>query len=322
MATLLVTRRMDPALAARVEASVRGRRGRSAKTMGPRVVAVVRLVVAAIVVGAIATIATGRLRGKNELAASKRALLDSARAQSASLTADDRGALARTESWLARFEGAYEGDLVADELRGAFDATVRRPAVYVRGPVGAFAGSTAVARASAASYKDPFVLCTLEPPSSRDEKQLLAKVRAAYGKGGEARTSNVRRLFDVVVAMPVLSPSWSDRVDAAADAATVGALTRELERASLETATRAMKAELLWVLLDEPGDGRGPTELDGERAHGVRIGLVDLAAAKVLLRLRKPVDPTWISPATRAEYASGIDGCALALDARSAVTGR
>jgi hypothetical protein len=37
-----------------------------------------------------------------------------------------------------------------------------------------------------------------------------------------------------------------------------------------------------------------------------------------LLRLRRRVDPGWISPAVRAEYASGIDSCVLALDVHAA----
>jgi hypothetical protein len=48
---------------------------------------------------------------------------------------------------------------------------------------------------------------------------------------------------------------------------------------------------------------------------------VDLRQRKVLLSLRRRVDPSWISVAARAEYASGIDSCALALDVHAAVAG-
>ena len=71
--------------------------------------------------------------------------------------------------------------------------------------------------------------------------------------------------------------------------------------------------------MDEPGEPGGPTELDGERAHAVRIGIVALGPAKVLLRMRKRVDPSWISTAKRPEYASGLDGCKLALDVYESV---
>jgi hypothetical protein len=48
----------------------------------------------------------------------------------------------------------------------------------------------------------------------------------------------------------------------------------------------------------------------------VRIAIVDVSAGKVLLWLRRRVDPGWISVAKRADYASGLDACALALDVR------
>ena len=71
--------------------------------------------------------------------------------------------------------------------------------------------------------------------------------------------------------------------------------------------------------IDEPGEAGVAAELDGERPHQVRIGVVDLAADKVLLRLRRKVDPSWISSNARAEFASGIDSCGLALDVHAAV---
>jgi predicted RNA binding protein with dsRBD fold (UPF0201 family) len=75
------------------------------------------------------------------------------------------------------------------------------------------------------------------------------------------------------------------------------------------------------LALDEPGDQGGPTELDGERPHSVRVGLVDLSTKKVLLRMRRHVDPRWLSASARAELASGIDSCELALQVHKAVAG-
>jgi hypothetical protein len=39
----------------------------------------------------------------------------------------------------------------------------------------------------------------------------------------------------------------------------------------------------------------------------------------MLLRTRKRVDPNWLAATTRSNFASAVDGCALALDIRSAV---
>jgi hypothetical protein len=74
--------------------------------------------------------------------------------------------------------------------------------------------------------------------------------------------------------------------------------------------------------MDEPGDPKAPAELDGERAHAVRVTLTEMESGQVRIRYRGAVDPSWLSANARAEHASGIDGCALALDLRNAVLGR
>jgi hypothetical protein len=68
--------------------------------------------------------------------------------------------------------------------------------------------------------------------------------------------------------------------------------------------------------MDEP-DEAGPADLDGERPHQVRVALIDLRAGKIVLRTRKRVDPNWLAATTRSNFASAVDGCALALDIRS-----
>ena len=327
MATFLTTSKMDPALAARIEASVRGRRRKSSgATLSPRLVAVFRF---AIILGAVVmtcSFAIARRHDRREIDGTRAALLATVHDRSASLTAEDRGAVARMEAWLVRFSGPYEGDLVADELRapGAFAALLARPSVYVRGPVGTFVDPVEIAKASASSAKDSLLLCLLQPPESRVEKAMLPTVRIAYGRGAtmEEHTPNVRRLHDAEVGMPFLLPAWSERVLVAEDPTDLVRLRRDFEKAPIEAAKQAVRAGLLVFAMDEPGDGVGPTELDGERAHAVRIGIIDLVAARPLLRLRKLVDPTWISLAKKSEYATGLDGCGLAVDVHESVRKR
>ena len=60
-----------------------------------------------------------------------------------------------------------------------------------------------------------------------------------------------------------------------------------------------------------------PKHAGDERPHDVRIGWVGLGmagASRLMLRVRRHVDPAWISSSRRAEYAAGLDGCALAMD--------
>jgi hypothetical protein len=325
--TLLTTRKMDPALAARIEASVRGARRPGGSRVAPRVVAMARVLVIVVVVAVYLVVAAARRRELEETEHARKALLDAVRAPAATVTAEDEAAVARAESWLTRLAGPYDGDVVEDEVRppGAFAATLARPVLYVRGPIGAFTRTASIAGAASTSVKDAFLLCLLAPPASRDEPSLLSRVRDAYAGGApvEGPTTNVRRMHDAEAGLPVLMPRWSERVRMAAGIEELEPLRRQLERAPLDGAARAAKARLLLVAMDEPGDdGRGsePTELDGERAHRARVALVDLAADRLLVRLRRGVDPSSVSPPLRAEYASGLDACALAVDVREAVT--
>jgi len=320
MATFLTTSKMHPELAARIEASVRGKQYTpgATKRLPPRLVSLARAALVLVVGLAVYTVVSGRRHDRAELERTRNALLDAVGAQSAWLSPEDKGAVTRAESWLMRSAGDYEGDLVTAELRapGALAAVLARPAIYVRGPLGSFRSPALIADAAASSAKDSLLLCLIEPPASHVEKVMFDKVRLAYGGGTavEERTSNVRRLHEAIVGLPLLLPPWSERVRAAPDGAELARLKRELERAPVARAKQAVRAEVLVAALDEPSDGGGPTELDGERAHAVRIVLVDLASEKILLRTKKLVDPTWISLAKKSTYATGLDSCGLALD--------
>ena len=324
MGTFLTTSRMDPALARRIEASVSGRKRKAGgPLLAPRLVALVRLgLVVGLAFAGYAAV-SARRSARQEIERTRASLLSAVQAQAASLTPQERSAVVRADSSLVKLAGDYQGDLVAPGLRGpdALKKTLARPAMYVRGPLGSFVNPARIAEAAALSGKDSLLLCLMEPPASKAEKVLLGPVRAAYTGGTvmEDRTSNVRRLQDAMVGLPLLAPAWSDRVRAADDATELAKLRKELDRAPLDRAKQAARAEILIVALDEPSDGVGPTELDGERAHGIRVVVIDLASSAVLLRMRKLVDPSWISLAKKSEYASGLDSCGLAFEVHESV---
>ncbi len=323
MPTLLTTPKMSPALAARVEASVAGRRGgeRSARGSAPRLKSIVRAFVALALAGIVVTVVVTIRQEKAAFARDRAAAVAAVQKETAGLTGADFGAAARMEAWAARLAGAYEGDVALPELRapGALGAELARPAVYLRGPLDELGSVPGVRRAAAASLKDAFLVCLVDPPAARTEKALLPKVRVAYGTVAavEQRTPNFRRLYDAQVGLPLLSPSFAARVEAAADPRELAGLKGELDRAPLARARHALHAEVLLVVLDEPAPPGGLTELDGERAHDVRVALVDLAGERVLLRARRRVDPSPWSQNARTDFASGLDACALALDVRA-----
>jgi hypothetical protein len=326
MPTLLVNRKMSPALVARIETSVTGRRPKSkAVRSTARRTSLLRLAAVLGLAAPIAVMATGYRRSRAELADARAALSGEWTRQTGTLSADDQGFLVRAEERLRGFAGEYPGDLTVETLRpaGSLGAVLGRPSVYVRGPIAAFSSSQGIARAALESGKDAFLLCLLDPPSSRDEKSLLGKARIALGGGDPAQklTPNVHPLHELEVGLPVFLPAWGERVRSARDTQELSRLERELHKAPIDATKSALGARLLIAVLDEPNEGTGPTELDGEHTHQVRVLMAELPAHEPLLRMRRRADPSWITPSRRSRYARQLDSCKLALDLHDAVTG-
>jgi hypothetical protein len=284
-------------------------------------IALLRFGAIAAVIAIAGAIVSLRRRDERDFERARAALLAQVLAASAGVTPADEGAVARVESWLVRSSHGYEGDFIDAALRspGALAAFLARPAVYVRGPIDELSEEAGIARAAVASLKDPLLVCLLEPPPSRVEKAVLAKVREAYAADAERHSPNVRRLREAQAGLPLLAPAWADQVRSAATPLDLDLLRASFEKTPVELAKRAAKAEILVFAIDEAGDADAntPTELDGERPHFVRVGLVDLVREQIVLRVRKGVDPSWISAAKRPLYAAGLDACALAFDVRA-----
>ncbi|MCA9593941.1 MAG: hypothetical protein KC776_11540 [Myxococcales bacterium] len=310
--TLLANKKMSPELAARVRASVSGR-GQSGARLPPRMMALVRAGLFTVIVAGIAWLSWTFRRAQKEIDRQRAELLERVRRESAGVDAESLEP--RLRPWLTLFAGRYDGDKVSDALRapGALEKQLADATIYVRGPVSGFGGGE-LAESAAHSYEDAFVRCLVKPPKKRTEKELRRRARS------RSELDNVLRLHDALVGAAFMNEKWQELVATATSPDELTRLSKQLDKAPLEETRKAAKARLLLVAMDEPGDREKPAELDGERPHQVRVGLVDLASKKVLLKLRRPVDPSWVSPAARAELANGIDSCALALDVREAIT--
>jgi hypothetical protein len=305
MPTLLANPKMDPALRERVEASVGGARSKPARFR-----AIIRITFALTVVfTVVATFVSNRLASR-EFERRRAKLLADLSAQSASLDAAQRGAIARDEALLRKLAGPYPGDVPASDLAHALG----RPLVYVRGPLDQFAPGASIDKTAAASAEDAFVRCLVEPPRSRSERDVRKKALFAYT--ATAPIPNVHRLARAYAADQILSPAFEARVRSVRGGRALAVLEHEVERAHLEEGKKALGAPLLLAVMDEPGDAHAVADLDGERAHTVRVELVEVATSKVLLRARKHVDPSEWSAASRADLSSGLDACALAFDLR------
>lgn len=320
MPTLLVNARMDPALAARIEASVTGRKKSATGRVSPgvvrRLVAWARVgIVVALGVAVYAGVTTYR-RVHRELDEKRGELLAAITSAQANVTAKDRGAVDRAMPWITRLAGPYEGDVAA--VTG-LAAELERPAMYVRGSIDTMRTKESVHGAAAVSSKDALLFCLLEPPAARTESAILEKIRFVHAGGPrfEERTANVRRLNDALAGLPFLSPALVTRARSAEDVSEVAKLKKDLESAPLDRAKRALRSELLIVAIDDKGDGTGPTELDGERPHEVRVAVVELESGRTLLRAKRRVDPSWLDVNKRPVYSSGADSCALGFDLRN-----
>ena len=321
MPSLLVTKRMSPELRARVLASVTERRPGAKQRLSP-VVARLRLMGIVVVLTVVALVLRVRHERVRLLEQQRATLLAALRAHESGLTSEDAKLAGKVEKAVHLHAApAYAGDWLPDPLRqeGTLAELLSLPTLYLRGSLEALSRAGGLKEAAAGSWTDAFVLCLLDPPEARTEHALKAKARAAMSARGLEQHAHVQRLAPLLDVLPLLSADWQARVAAAESAAVLNDYRKLIEGAPIRAAVRAAKARQLLLVLDEPGDAKTPAELDGERPHAVRVVLSDLTDGDVSLRFRKHVDPGWLSASTRAEYAAGVDSCALALDLRHAL---
>lgn len=321
MPTFLTTKKMSPELKARVQASVRGDRAVAQRKLTPRAVSHLRWLVALSVTLAVVFLWRVRRQAQAEIEGARSSLLQLHDREASTLTDSDREIVGRVQHWLAAMAKGRPEDHIATQvsLKG-LASILARSSVYVRVPLEATSALKTFEKSALSSTKDAFVLCLARPPEERSEPKLRRAVQLAYRGDDKLReaTANVQPLRDAMVGLPFLEPPFRARVLEATRRELEG-LRKSFDQAPVAEAKRAAKADQLLVALDESPDTNEPAELDGERAHYVRVGLVDLVAEKLLLRLRRRVDPTWLSDRTRADYARGVDSCALAFDVHAAV---
>jgi hypothetical protein len=324
MPTLLVTSKMKPALASRVQAAVTGRTARGTAThASARLMRTVRFIVALGLAGLLAAVLLSLRHEQDELRKAREDLVAQWAAEATSVSSTDLDFLRRVETKLVEFGNQYSGDFIDHSLtpEGAFTAQLARPTVYIRGSLASFSSSNAVAKAARESGKDTLLLCLVEPPAARDEKALMERARVALFSASQmyASTTNVLRLYDAEAGMQYLLPSFGDQIRDAKDDLQLRRLSREFKAAPVALAKRALRSEILIAAFDEPNDKSTITELDGEAPHYVRLVVMRLDSMVPLLKLRRHVDPGWITANRRPQYARELDGCRLSLDVHDAV---
>ena len=311
---------MHPALAARIEASVRGRR-RGAFALGPTTRrAIVRLSIGALLI-AMLVLMTREQRGRNiALGQAKSALLANMEQAGHATTEETIGRFQAARKRLEREAKEYAGDYVSPSLETSeqVKALLGRPALYVRMPTERAADTARFERVVGESRLDAFLLCLKDPPPARNEGVLMKWVLAAYrgGEGFRNRAPETHRLYDAMIVARMLAPEVSEAVARAESLADVNELQHRWEAAKVAQRIEAVKPSLLVALLDEPKTPGTLVELDGASDHWVRVFLSDLSSGQLLVRWRHHLDPSWVSEERRPQYALGLEGCRLAYDFR------
>ncbi len=317
MPTFLTNPKMPAALTRRIERSLGMRKASTPRQNGA--IVLLRAVSVSLLIVAVANVYWLHQRQTQELAEARQDLLTRVERESAALTDDADVLLETLQRWLMETSGPYPGDFVAPEFRTSegLAQQLRRPTIYVRGPLSSFSDETSIGRTATESRKDALLLCLLTPPQSDQEHVLFEKVRAAYRGAHELHEAeHVQRLYAALTGLPVLSADWAARVQAAEDVRAVQYLSELFALAPIREAQLAARSELFIFASDESKIGAGPSEFDGANRHYVRVHVVDLEESKVLLRLRRIVDPAWISERQRQRYAKGLNGCRLAMEVR------
>ncbi len=319
MATFLVTPRMNPALRARVERAVspKARARHKAAGLGMaspfasrqefRPARLLPLLALVVLGGLFAAMV---IHERRVLEADRSALLTEIEGLRVGLPPGHEGLIAETERVLVEAAGETDAPEIIDPaLRsaGSFDATLRRPALYLRASAAELRDARGIDDAARGSIKDAFLVCLLYPPASTSERDLLVKVRGVYFAGAKVddETASVRRLAEARIGLAVLAPAFENSVRAAQDRNALKRLRQELQKAPVELAKKAALAELLLIV----ADGRS----------GARVTLVDLAGKKTLLRVRRRTEELALS-SLGSSHRDELEACSLAVAVRRAVT--
>lgn len=321
MATFLTTDRMSPALRARVERSVRGGRD---PVLGRRAFAFARLaIVASAVIAVIAFVSRARAQREKletEVEDRRARIFGQLATMREGLADADAAAIERAMPFIERATAGEPGpEVVAPSARGPLGVVsiMSRPITYLRGPIDGFDESH-LGETARGSDIDALAYCLLDPPATRREKEVRTRASAVDYPTGDIRekTKHLHRFSDIVEGMPFFSRPFREIIQSTSDIRVLERQERALSLAPIEQAKAAAAAHVLMIAVDEPSDGTGPTEIDGEAPHFVRLLIADLDTDEVLVSVRRHVDPSWISQARRAVDARALDSCALAHDLR------
>jgi hypothetical protein len=223
---------------------------------------------------------------------------------------------AAAERWLLRESQAYAGDILPKDARLAL---APRTSIYIRAAT-ADMNPERLPRATADSHLDAFTFCWQREPEERTEKVILKHLLEPAHESTDAPpvVASIYRLQDLTLSLNMLRPEFTDQLVHTQSLPMVQELSRAWAAAKVEQRVLSTHAQLLVAVLDEPKTPGTPVELDGAADHWARVVVIDLVSGAPLLRIRKHLDPSWVTERRRPEYAARLEACRLAFDVRHA----
>lgn len=314
MPTFLTTSRMSPELRRRVERSVSQPAGteRFAGGRTPASVALGRLVIVLALVGVASVLLYTFVQSRREFAAEQRSLTERAARAERSLSPADRARLAKVDAWITRVVLMPASDFAVDGVTEAWrgEATRRAlleaPFFYLRGDEVALRGAEGRRAIVNEANIDALSSCLVSPPESDKESVLLRRI-------GRRAPEQAIPALEAQALLDFSAARFSAEVRAAEHMRQLRELDIRLGRERI-TQPRQWKASTRFFLLvvDEPKASDRPSDFDGEAPHHLRILFVDLETGEEHLRVRRAVDPGWISEKSRLQFSRALDSCKLA----------
>lgn len=322
MPTLLTTRRMSPELRSRIAQSLhsdaRSRAGGQSPIQGARFI---RILIALGVACLSASLFITFKKSREDFARTRAALVARYEEESKHLDAGYGKRLGTIDALLRDVPEEYPGDFIHPSIASSshLDALLKTPFVYVRGPLLGFRRKTDRRNTWKDGGPGAFIRCYLMPPSDFKESHLLRHLGKVYQPS--AFIDRFVNLDDAFEGHSFVESDFETRLRTSRHMRELSSLEAALDTAHLE-AKRAFGPVTRFVyVLDEPKSQGVPSDFDGEAEHFMRVEVFDLEKNQPLYRVRRRVDPDWISEKSRLSYSRQLDSCRLAFELRAELDG-
>lgn len=256
-------------------------------------------------------------KSRAEFARSQAALTDRYERETVFFDKSYEKRLMLIETLLRDVPESYPGDFIDPSISESSALTKRlaAPFVYVRGPLLGFRRQADRRNTWKDGGPGPFIRCYLMPPRDIKESTLLRHLGEVYQP--HAFRDRFVNVDDAFKGHEFVQSNFKTRLQNATHMRELSSLTADLDTAKLRDARAFAPVTTFVYVLDEPKPQGVPSDFDGEAEHFMRIEAVDLEKSQVLYRVRRRVDPEWISEKSRLAYSRQLDSCRLAYELRA-----